>query len=367
MAIWKNSLKNYKLYKVQNGTYYFAYNYENMRIYEIDLQSETINSNVDGKNYLLSEENLQYVKSQIKTFYEKVAKAISKDGGYNKAEFKAGYLYYKNTGKANYSFMCITKDCVYFNYELPFKYFLENFDVDTFDFGNAGTYRNYLLEKWKQFLPLLNSAKEANDEYLVSRLNYNANNFTKKDVDIINEFEGNDILFIDKEIYDVNDIAKIKEIKLGARSMFSTRTWYIFKIEIDGKDYTAIYYPEQPNKIRVNNHKVYIKITNELVNKVRILLGETEENSKTRKLMQLGNYHYYHKKHWTAQQKSKIFSDLSKVSLNELKSLPKHWLDRIPDCEFYDWLQCTGLVENKEANCFVESIVKARQNSKDKK
>ena len=32
MAIWKNSLKNYKLYKIQNQTYYFAYKYKNMQI-----------------------------------------------------------------------------------------------------------------------------------------------------------------------------------------------------------------------------------------------------------------------------------------------------------------------------------------------
>jgi signal peptidase I len=98
--------------------------------------------------------------------------------------------------------------------------------------------------------------------------------FTKKDIDIINEFEDNDILFVDKEIYGVNDISEIKDIKLGARSMFNTRTWYIFKIKVDGKDYTAIYYPEKPNKIRVNNHKIFIKITDELVNNLTMLLGK---------------------------------------------------------------------------------------------
>lgn len=365
MVIWKNSLKNYKLYKVKNETYYFVYKYQNMKVYQVDLHSKTIK--VDDKTYLLSEENLQYVKSQIKAFYEKkVAKAISKDG-YNIAEFKAGYLYYKNTGKANYSFVCITKDCVYFNYELPFKYFLENFDVDTFDFGNGGTYRNYLLEKWKQFLPLLNSAKEANYEYIVSRLNYNSYNFTKNDVDVINKVENNDILFVDKEVYDVNDITEIKDIKLGARTMFNARLWYIFKIEVDGKDYTAFYYPENPNKIRVNFHKIYIEITNELANKLKTLLGENEKDLKIRTLMQLGNFHYTYKNKWTTEKTSKVFSDLSKVSLQDLKSLPKHWLYRIPDCEFYDWLQCAGLIEDKEANCFIESIVKARENSKAKK
>jgi len=27
MVIWKNSIKNYKLYKVKDGTYYFVYKY----------------------------------------------------------------------------------------------------------------------------------------------------------------------------------------------------------------------------------------------------------------------------------------------------------------------------------------------------
>jgi hypothetical protein len=57
-------------------------------------------------------------------------------------------------------------------------------------------------------------------------------------IDIINEFEDNDILFVDKEIYGVNDIIEIKDIKLGARSMFNTKTWYIFKIKVDGKEIT---------------------------------------------------------------------------------------------------------------------------------
>ena len=47
--------------------------------------------------------------------------------------------------------------------------------------------------------------------------------------------------------------------------------------------------------------------------------------------MQLGNFLYEIKSKWTEEKQQKIFSDFSKVSLKDLQSLPKHWLNKIDE------------------------------------
>ena len=67
------------------------------------------------------------------------------------------------------------------------------------------------------------------------------------------------------------------------------------------------------------------------------------------------------KKNLSVEQKQKVFDDFSKVSLLDLQSLPKCWLDRIDDARLYDWLKCSGLQGYKDASDYVENIIKNRK------
>jgi hypothetical protein len=102
-----------------------------------------------------------------------------------------------------------------------------------------------------------------------------------------------------------------------------------------------------------------------MLNKIKVLTGETEENIKTRSLLQLGNFLYCHDiSKLKIEQQNKVFNDLSKVSFEDLKSLPLHWLKKLTKPGLYDWLQCAGYSGDTEANEFVENLLKNRKTGK---
>jgi hypothetical protein len=122
------------------------------------------------------------------------------------------------------------------------------------------------------------------------------------------------------------------------------------------------YFPSNIEKVlHANCPQVKIKISDNLLEKIKCLTGETENNIRTRKFMQLGNFLYETKKNLSDEQMQKVFADFSNVSLKDLQSLPKCWLDRIDDARLSDWLKCSGLQGDKEASNYVENIIKNRK------
>ena len=83
--------------------------------------------------------------------------------------------------------------------------------------------------------------------------------------------------------------------------------------------------------------------------------------------MQLGNFLYCYDgviTRYSLEQQNKVFSEMSKVSLEDLKSLPKHWLEKLSKPVLYDWLKCSGYSGDKKANEFVENLLKIRKAGK---
>ena len=348
MYVWKNSLKKYKFYKIQGGSFYF---YNGKDQIEFFPKENTIIKG--GKSFLLSEDNAIVLLNNVN---KSLAVLLDDETNTVVENFNNGKLIYKRTDKTKYCFMCANNDKITY-YETSLEEFLKNFDVNTFELLTKSTFSK------QNFLAFYDSAIQNGDKYAVCLIDYLSNNVAKDDVAFINEYEGGDRLFVDREVYGIEDITDIKNIVLNRRgSMFGWRIYYDLDCKIDGKYYKMKYFANNVEKeLWANCAKGKILISDELLKKIKILTGETQENIRTRKLMQLFNFLYEHKNKWTYENQQKIFSDFSKVSLNDLQSLPAHWLDKIDDARLYDWLKCSGLQDYKEVRDYVDGIINARK------
>jgi hypothetical protein len=119
--------------------------------------------------------------------------------------------------------------------------------------------------------------------------------------------------------------------------------------------------------LNANCPQVEIKISPELLEKIKVLTGQTKENIKTLKLLQVNTFLYSENdgiSKRSIEQQNKVFNDLAKVSLEDIKALPPHWQARLSTPLLYDWLKCAGYSGDTEANEFVENLLKNRKAGK---
>ena len=348
MYVWKNSLKKYKFFKIKGDSFYFYNGKDQIKFVPKE------NTIIKGdKSFLLSEDNVIVLLNNVN---KSLAVLLDDEANTVVENFNNGKLIYKRTDKTKYCFMCANNDKITY-YETSLEEFLKKFDVDTFELLNKSTFSK------QNFLAFYESANLNGDKYAVCLIDYLSNNVAKDDVAFINEYEGGDRLFVDREVYGIEDITDIKNIVLNRRgSMFGWRIYYELECKIDSKYYKMKYFPSNvESALWANSPQGKIKISDELLEKIKALTGETQENIRTRKLMQLFNFSYEHKDKWTDEKQQQIVSDFSKVSLNDVQSLPAHWLDKIDDARLYDWLKCSGLQDYKEVRDYVDGIINVRK------
>ena len=347
MQVWKNSLRKYKFYKIAGASLYFC-----RGLSEVEFNTKENFIIKDGKCFAITKDNFVILLDKV----NKSLSCIVDDEKINIIELGDAKLLYKRRDKTKYAFMLSNKDNVLF-YEMPLSDFLKRFNLQTFE-----SLKNNVFSK-QAVLPFYESAKQNGDKYAVCLIDYLSGRATKEDVDFLNEYENGDYLLVDREVYGAEDITDIRNLKLNRRgSMFGWRISYDLECKIDGRYYKMKYFPSNlENVLHANCPQVKIKISPELNKKLKVLTGETEDNIRTRKLMQLGNFLYESKKSLSKEQIQKVLSDFSKVSLKDLQSMPIHWIDKIDQERLYDWLHGAGLQEDKEASDYVASIVNERK------
>lgn len=348
MTVWKNSLRKYSFYKISGKSIYFYWGLSEL---EFDTKENVIIK--DGKTFALTNDNLCILLN-------KVSKDLLFLVDGDKAtiiELNNAKLMYKRKNKTTYCFLYINEKGV-FHYELPLTAFLKSINFETFERCKDNNFSK------EAFLPFYESAKQNGDKYATCLIDYLSNLATKEDVDFLNEYEKNDRLFVDKKVYDIEDILDIKDIKLNRRgSMFGWRISYEFYGKINGTYHKLQYFPPSWDKpfLMANCAQGKIEITKRLLDKIKVLTGETESNRRTRSLMQLGNFLYCYDgtlSRYPLEQQNKVFDQMSKVTLEDLKSLPLHWLKKLSKPMFYDWLKCAGYSGDAKANEFVEELLK---------
>ncbi len=361
MQVWKNSLKKYKIgvYKHAERKYYLSSKISSLdRHYSFTYKTDENIFRVKGQEYALTEENRKILLDKIAEFENESSNAFHE---YEKVFVNGcSYIYIKKLNKTRYHIFWL-EDEELISFKGPLYNFLLDYLLRYYKMYSHITKREGLDKK--VYDNIATDFLSINDEYVIALVKYLTNHATKEDVDFINEYDNGDYLLVDREVYGTEDITDIRNVKLNRHgSMFGWRISYELDCKIDGKYYKMKYFPRNiENVLHANCPQEKIKISDELNEKIKVLTGETKENIRTRTLMQLGNFLYEMKKYLSDEQMQKVFADFSKVSLQDLQSLPKCWLDKIDDARLYDWLKCSGLQGDKDVSDYVESIIKNRK------
>ena len=362
MKVWKNSLKKFELYKIdrKNNKVLFSSNEYGQKLINFDKANNSIETN--GKTYFLSKENEEILTKKLLDFDE----ADNCRNLSNCAKFNNYTIYYTKINKEKYQFVCkLNDDSMIRIYNTSLKTFLTCFDVGSLMFDSNVCSGNIK----EDFMPLYKSALKNGDLYVVYLIDYLDGTATKEAVNYINEYQGSDYIFVDREVYGIEDITDIRKIVLNrCGSMFGFRIYYELECKIDGKYYKMKYFPSNvESALWSNSPQGKIEISKELLDKIKVLTGQTEENIKTLKLLQVNTFLYSDKdgiSKRSIEQQNKVFNDLSKVSLEDIKALPKHWQAKLSTPLLYDWLKCAGYSGDRKANEFVENLLKNRKAGK---
>ena len=362
MTVWKNSLKKYKIgvYKHSEHKYYLSSQINSLeRGYSFTYKTDEDVFRVKGKEYALTEGNRKILLDKIAEFENEWSNAFREYE--NVFVNGCSDIYIKKLNKTRYHVFWLEDEDL-----ISFKGPLYNFLVD-YLLRFYKMYSHIAKREWldkKVYENIATDFLSINDEYVIALVKYLTNQATKEDVEFLNEYEKNDRLFVDKKVYDIEDILDVKDIKLNRRgSMFGWRISYEFYGKINGTYHKLQYYPPSCDKpfLMANCAQGKIEITKRLLDKIKVLTGETVENIRTRNLMQLGNFLYCYDStlsRYSLEQQNKVFDQMSKVTLEDLKSLPLHWLKKISKAGLYDWLKCAGYSGDKNANEFVEKLLK---------
>ena len=361
MQVWKNSLKKYKIgaYNHNERKYYLSLQINSLdRHYSFSYKTDEDVFKVKGQEYALTEENRKILLNKIAEFKNEWSNAFQDYE--NILVNGCSDIYIKKLNKTRYHVFWL-EDEKLISFKGHMLVFLAEFLARFYKWYSYTTKKEDIHKEIydkviADFLPL-------KDQYVIKLAKYITNNANKEDVDYINEYENGDYLFVDREVYGIEDITDIRNVKLNRfGSMFGWRISYELECKIENRYYKMKYFPSNIEKVlHANCPQVKIKISDNLLDKIKGLTGETDENRRTRRLMQLGNFLYETKKYLSNEQMQKVFTDFSKVSLQDLQSLPKRWLDRIDDARLYDWLKCSGLQGDKDVSDYVEDIIKNRK------
>jgi hypothetical protein len=368
MQVWKNSLKGYKIgsYDHSEHKYYLYKELAINRKYYSFTYTEDQNNIIedyDGKEYALTEENRKILLDKTEEFqnefdnayhkYEKITVFRSSDYYFKRINLQEYHVFLREDNSVTYfkeSLEKILKDC-----------YSRFCGIVSFVSKNDEDFQKKIYEE------VINPFLPSKDLYLALMIKYVSNIATKEDVDMLNALDDGNRFFVEKEVYGVEDITDIKNVTLSRRgSMFGYKISYKMEIQIKGKYYTVIYFPHTDN-LKIKSYEGQINLTKEMQDKIKVLTGETEENIRTRKLMQLGNFLYCYDggiTRYSLEQQNKVFNDLSKVSLEDIKALPSHWQAKLSTPLLYDWLKCAGYSGDTEANEFVENLVKTKKSGK---
>lgn len=383
MRFWKNSVKGANLSHMLGGYYYFVDPYSlvtNELVWDGRYRFYRCPKNDDiFDEWETSKENIDIMLAKIDEFKREFENAKAEKDGFIAVRFNNNsVLYYKHIEKALYHFILVDDEFHerMYNPKTTPTQFLSKFcplilsytreKSEEYDEEDE-TKEVRVSEADKELFasehsPFYASAKK-HDQYLSAEMDYFCGNVSKETVQTINTVRKTPVFFVEKAIYDIDDIAKIEDIERGRMSFFNRATYYRLKVQIKDRLYQAEWWPTA-QELRMNCYEQRIKISDALHEKIEILTGETKEQRKTRELLQLENYLYGYKdglSRLPIEKRNEIFEKMGQVSFEDLKALPKHHLKKLSVAHLYDWLHCSGNTGNSEAVAFIEDLAKTRK------
>ena len=364
MRFWKNSVKSVKLSHMVGGYHYF--NDEGGTTYLLSWCGKYRFERCPKSDDIFDEwettqENIDILLAKINEFNKELENAKQEQDGFIAVRFtNNSVLYYKHIEKALYQFILVDDEFHGRTYNLKATptQFLSKFCplILSYGFGEQLAVEDS---------PFYRSAKE-HDKYLSAEIDYFCGKISEETIETINTVRKFPVFFAEKEIYDMDDISKIQDIERGRISFFNRATYYCLRVCVKGRFYKAEWRPTQ-KELRMNCYEKRVKISEALHERIAILTGETNEQRKTRALLQLENAPYSCQdglSYLPIEKRNEIFEKMGQVSFENLKALPKHYLKKLSAAQLYDWLHCSGNTGNPEAVAFVEDLVKIKKAGK---
>ena len=281
MQVWKNSLKNYKIgvYKHREHKYYLSSQINSLdRHYSFTYKTDENVFRVKGKEYALTEENRKILLDKIADFENEWSNALHEYE--NVFVNGCSDIYIKKLNKTRYHVLWL-EDEELISFKGPFYNFLADYLLRFYKMYSRTTKREDLDKK--VYDNVVSDFLSINDGYVIALAKYLTNQATKEDVDFINEYKNSDYLLVDREVYDTQDITDIRNVKLNRfGSMFGWRISYELECKIENRYYKMKYFPSNmENVLHANCPQVKIKISDNLLDKIKGLTGETDENIRT--------------------------------------------------------------------------------------
>lgn len=387
MRFWKNSVKKVKLSHMRASSDYYFVNPQTSTTYLLrkglakEYYFEVCPKNDDiFDEWETSQENMDILLSKIEEFNKELENAKAEQDGFIAVRFsKTSVLYYKHIEKALYHFILVDDEFHerMYNRKTTPTQFLSEFCPLILSYTREKSEEEYdeddetkevrVSEADKKLFaselsPFYASAKE-HDKYLSAEMDYFCGKISEEVVETLNTVRQKPVFFAEKQVYDIDDIEKIQDIERGKMSFFNRATHYYLKVCVKGNSYKATWFPVE-KELHMNCYEKRIKISDALHERIEFLTGETNEQRKTRELLQLENYLYGYKdglSRLPIEKRNEIFEKMGQVSFEDLKALPKHHLKKLTLAQLYDWLHCSGNTGNPEAVAFIEDLAKTRK------
>lgn len=383
MRFWKNSVKKVKLSHMSGSHYYFddgggttyLLRWDGNYKFERCPKSDDI-----FDEWETTQENIDILLAKIDEFKKELENAKAEQDGFIAVRFSNNsVLYYKHIEKALYQFILVDDEFHerMYNCKTTPTQFLSKFCPLLLSYTSEKSEEEYDEEEERKEVcvseidkklfasersPFYLSAKE-HDKYLAAEMDYFCGKVSEEVVETLNTVRKMPVFFAEKQVYDIDDIDNIQDIQRGRMSFFNRKAYYYLKVQIKGRLHQVEWWPTA-QELRINSYEKRVKISDALHERIELLTGETDEQRKTRELLQLENYHYGYKdglSRLPIEKRNEIFEKMGQVSLEDLKALPEHHLKKLSVAQLYDWLHCSGNTGNPEAVAFIEHLAKTRK------
>lgn len=366
MKLWKNLVKRARLSQTNlDNTYYFEKDFSTYKLCVKEKGKYRFyrSESSDGvfQQWETTEENIRYLLDKIACFEREVQNAKQEVDGFQAIRFgneEQSVLYYKPLKGERYHFIFQDTENNYYNCVETVAQFLKRFSSILLRCSDVKQ-PEMLVDGYSSFYL---SAKEQ-DGYLSAEIEYFCKRVTKDTVDRLNTVRETPVFFVGKQVYGEEDITEITDVKIGRKTFFNPRAPYKMSACIGGRTHT-VYWTPISQTLAICCAQGEIAISSALHQRIKTLTGETEEQRKIRRLMQLDNYLYCNKhgiQKLPLEMQEKIFDALSQVSFQKLRLLPQHYLNRLTVAQLYDWMHCAGYSGDATVSAFVEELVKRRK------
>ena len=257
MKNWKNNMRGLRVCKIVGNQIYAHFASHKITFERGSKYFSFIGK--EGASWEFTNTNLALAENAVISVLESYEKAKNHENGFYSIRRENATLYVCHKGKGEYQFI-VEKDGAVFHYQDRAEYFFDAFDFYALEITCGYEERRVALQDEGHYL--YQEAIKNGDKYLACCIRNIGKRATKEDVLYLNEIDGKQRFFVDKEIYGKEDITLVGKLKRLPKSFFSRSTRYGAAARYENREYPIVWYPSTPQKLLMGN--AYVNITDDL-------------------------------------------------------------------------------------------------------